>query len=139
MSQKKIWALLTVAFLLAGTGVWAAQTKAPSKPAPAKEAGKAVTEKPKEHQATGTVVSSSASSLTISKGKGKVKAEWTFVVTPKTKIKGTVAKDAKVTVHYHEDKGDKVADRINVHEAKAEGKAPEGKAPAKSKASKSKS
>ena len=52
MSKKKIWAFLTVVFLLAGTGVWAAQTKAPSKPAPAKEAGKAVTEKAKEHQAT---------------------------------------------------------------------------------------
>ena len=134
MSKKKIWAFLTVVFLLAGTGVWAAQTKAPSKPAPAKEAGKAVTEKAKEHQATGTVVSSGASSLTISKGKGKGKAEWTFVVTPKTKTKGTVAKDAKVTVFYHEDKGDKVAHRIKVWEAK-----PEGAAPAKSKASKSKS
>lgn len=131
MSHKKIWALLTAALLFASTAAMAAQTKAPSKAAPSKEGGKSTAEKPKEHQATGTVVSFSKTSLVISKTRPK--GEWTFTLTPKTKTTGTLAKDAKVTVHYHEEKDQKTADRINVLEAK-----PESKPPAKSKSSKSK-
>jgi hypothetical protein len=130
MNNRKVWVLLTVVFLLAGTASWAAQTKAPTKTAPAAQ-GKA-TEKPKEHQATGAVVSSSATSLVISKAAGKGKSEWTFVVTPKIKTQGPVAKGAKVTVYYHEEKDQKIADRIKVWEA-----TPATKAPAKTTKGKS--
>lgn len=120
MNHKRIWILLTIVFLLAGTASWAAQAKAPAKAAPAAKAK--ATEKPKEHQATGTVVSSSATSLVISKAVGKNKSEWTFALTPKTKTQGSVTKNAKVTVYYHEEKDQKIADRVKVWEATSTGK-----------------
>ncbi len=132
MNNKKVWALLTVVFLLAATASWAAQTAPPPKP-PTKAAKAKMGEEPKKHQATGTVVSSSNTSLVISKGTAKKKAEWTFVITPKTKTQGTVAKDAKVTVFYHEEKDQKIADRVKVWEGKAEGKKPAAGAAKKSK------
>ncbi len=73
---------------------------------------------------TGQVVSSNATSLTISKEKGKAKAESTFAITAKTKTDGTVAKDAKVTVYYHREKDQRIADRVKVWEGKAEEKKP---------------
>ncbi len=128
MNNKKAWVLLTVVFLLAATASWAAQTapqtKAPAKAAPAAKEKAAAGEKPKEHQATGTVVSLSSTSLVISKAVGKKKSEWTFVITPQTKTQGSVAKDARVTVYYHEEKDQKIAHRVKVWAAKASEKKP---------------
>ncbi len=131
MNKMKFWALLIAAFLLVATVAGATQSKAPPKPSKSKSGS---ADKPKEHQATGKVVSFSATSLVISKAVGKKTSEWTFVLTPKTKTQGTLAKGGKVTVHYHEDKDQKIADRIKVWEASS------GTKPAaKSKSSKSKS
>lgn len=128
MKNNKIWVSLTVVFLLAATASWAEQaapqTKAPAKAAPAAKEKAAAAEKPKEHQATGTVVSSSSTNLVISKAVGKKKSDWTFVITPQTKTQGTVAKDAKVTVYYHEEKDQKIAHRVKVWEGKAAEKKP---------------
>lgn len=137
MNHKRIWILLTIVFLLAGTASWAAQAKAPAKAAPAAKAK--ATEKPKEHQATGTVVSSSATSLVISKAVGKNKSEWTFALTPKTKTQGSVTKNAKVTVYYHEEKDQKIADRVKVWEATSTGKKTTPAATKNTKAPKGKS
>lgn len=137
MNHKRIWILLTIVFLLAGTASWAAQAKAPAKAAPAAKAK--ATEKPKEHQATGTVVSSSATSLAISKAVGKNKSEWTFALTPKTKTQGSATKNAKVTVYYHEEKDQKIADRVKVWEATSTGKKTAPAATKNTKAPKGKS
>jgi hypothetical protein len=131
MNKGKLWALLIAALLLAATVAGAAQTKASSKPAPSKAAS---ADKPKEHQATGKVVSFNATSLVISKGVGKKTSDWPFVLNAKTRTQGMLAKNAKVTVHYHQDKDQKIADRIKVWEA-----ASEAKPAAKSKSSKTKS
>ena len=156
MNKRKVWVLLITLCLVAPTAAWAAQTGVPSKSAPAKEpakgaapktpaksdaaAGKsAKAEKPKEHQATGTVNSFSDTSVVISKTVGKTKSDWSFVRDAKTKVQGTLVKDAKVTVYYHEDKDQKVAHRVKLLEAKTEAKPPaksDGAPAAKSKKSK---
>lgn len=147
MNNKKFWALLTAVFLVVTSAAWAAQTKAPpkaakepTKAAPPKAKSEAM-EKPKEHQATGTVVSFTDTSLVISKGTGKGKSEWTFVRNGKTTTRGTLAKDAKVTVYYHEEKDQRIAHRIKVWAPAAAEKPPakSGSQPAKSKAAKTKS
>src|SRR5713226_3448612 len=125
MKKSKLWALLITALLLAATVAGTAQTKPPSKAASA--------DKPKEHQATGKVVSFNTTSLVISKGVKKT-SDWPFVLNAKTKTQGMLAKNAKVTVHYHQDKDQKIADRIKVWEA-----ASETKPAAKPKSSKTKS
>jgi hypothetical protein len=122
MNNKKVWVLLATAFQLAASAAWAAQTKAPSKTAPAKAAApaaqSATAEKPKQHQATGTVVSFTDTSLVISKAVRKKKSDWTFVLNAKTKTQGILAKGAKVTVYYHEENAQKIARRVKVWEAK---------------------
>ena len=130
MKKSKLWALLITALLLAATVAGTAQTKPPSKSAPSKTAS---ADKPKEHQATGKVVSFNTTSLVISKGVKKT-SDWPFVLNAKTKTQGMLAKNAKVTVHYHQDKDQKIADRIKVWEA-----ASETKPAAKPKSSKTKS
>ncbi len=91
------------------------------------------TEKPKEHQATGTVVSSSTTSLVISKRAGASKSEWTFVVNDKTKTQGTVARDAKAVVYYHQEGDQKIADRVKVLSAMGSAGAAKGSKAAKTK------
>ncbi len=86
--------------------------------APAKKAATAKTEKAPAvaHKTTaGTVKSSSASSLVISKG-GK---DETFVVNSTTETKGTLDTGAHVTVHYTMDGKNMVATAITVQPAKA--------------------
>ena len=72
-----------------------------------------------KHTTAGTVKSSSATSLVITKA-GK---DETFVVNSSTETKGTVDAGAKVTVHYTMDGKNMVATAITVAPAKAVGKA----------------
>lgn len=83
---------------------------ATKKAAPAKKAA-AVANK----TTAGTVKSSSATSLVISKG-GK---DQTFVVSSSTETKGTLAEGAHVTVHYTVDGKNWVATAITVQPVKA--------------------
>ena len=110
-SSKLIAAL--VAIMLAGFGAGlAAQSQAPAKPAPAQTA------KPTTMTATGTVVSSTATSLVISV-KGKEKAEeLTFSIQPATMKEGELAAGAKVHVEYKSEAGQNVATSIKVVPAK---------------------
>jgi hypothetical protein len=87
-----------------------AATQTAKKEAPAKKAP-AVANK----TTAGTVKSSSASSLVISKG-GK---DQTFVVNSSTETKGTLDAGAHVTVHYKMDGKDMVATAVTVQPAKA--------------------
>ncbi len=132
--NKKTWVLLTTLFLFLASTCWAAQATPPAK-ATNKAASPTAktTEKPKQHQATGQVASSSDTSLVIFKAVGTKKSEWTFVRNADTKVRGTLAKDAKVTVYYQEENGKKIARRVKVLEPKSV-----GEAPAKSKAAKPK-
>jgi hypothetical protein len=68
----------------------------------------------KQHQATGTVATSAPTQLTILKKFGRNKARWNFAVTPKTKVDGRLLPTVRVRVYYHEDKGQKVADRVKI-------------------------
>ena len=68
-----------------------------------------------KHTTSGTVKSSSDSSLVISKG-GK---DQTFVVNASTEKKGTLDTGAKVTVHYTMDGTNMVATAITAAPAKA--------------------
>jgi hypothetical protein len=90
-----------------------------SKPAPAQPAAKkeATKKAPAVANKTtaGTVKSTSASSLVISKG-GK---DETFVVNSSTETKGTLAAGAHVTVHYKMDGKDMVATAVTVQPVKA--------------------
>ncbi len=118
MMTRKVFSLLSALGLFAFAAGWAAQTKPPSKTAPAKASAKSTsTEKPKQHQATGTVVSFTDTSLAISKNTGRNKSNWTFVRNAKTSVQGTLAKNAKVTVYYHEDGDKRIAHRVKVLEA----------------------
>jgi hypothetical protein len=122
--MRKLMALFGAGLLFAASGILAAQTKTTSKAAKATKAGSEAAEKPKQHQATGTVVSFTDTNLMMAKGQGKAKSEWTFVRNNKTATRGTLAKDAKVTVFYHEEKGRKIAHRINVWPAPKGGEKP---------------
>lgn len=144
MNCKRIVVLLTAVLFLSASLGWAAQAKAPAKAATTKaaETKSETAAKPKEHQATGTVVSFTDASLVISKSVGKQKSDWTFVRNADTKVQGTLAKDTRVTVYYHTEKDKKIAHRVKVLEAKPEAKAPaksEAAPPAKGKAPKPKS
>ena len=88
----------------------AATQPAMKKEAPAKKAA-AVANK----TTAGTVKSSSASALVISKA-GK---DQTFVVNSSTETKGTLDAGAHVTVHYKMDGKDMVATAVSVQPAKA--------------------
>jgi hypothetical protein len=83
----------------------------PAKPAPAAKKEAAVA----KHTTSGTVKSSSDTSLVITKG-GK---DQTFVVSSATEKKGTVEPGAKVAVHYTVDGKSWVATAITVKPAKA--------------------
>jgi hypothetical protein len=113
-SSKFIAALVAITLAGFGAGL-AAQSQTPAKPAsaqPAKPAAAAMT-------ATGTVVSSTATSLVISV-KGKEKAEeLTFVLQPATVKEGELAAGAKVHVEYKSEAGQNVATSVKVVPAKA--------------------
>jgi hypothetical protein len=79
------------------------------------------------------VVSSSTTSLVISKRAGASKSEWTFVVNDKTKTQGTVARDAKAVVYYHQEGDQKIADRVKVLSAMGSAGAAKGSKAAKTK------
>ena len=68
----------------------------------------------KQHQATGTVATSAPTQLTILKKFGRNKARWSFAVTPKTKVDGRLIPTVRVRVFYHEEKGQKIADRVKI-------------------------
>ena len=75
---------------------------------------------PKQHQATGDVATSASTQLVILKQFGRNKVRWTFVTNPKTKLDGKAAKGAHVRIFYHEEKGQRVADRVKIMEAAPE-------------------
>ena len=81
------------------------------KPAPAEKKPAAVA----KHTTSGTVKSSSDTSLVITKG-GK---DETFVVSSATEKKGTIEPGAKVAVHYTVDGKSWVATAVTAHPAKA--------------------
>jgi hypothetical protein len=83
----------------------------PAKPAPAAKKPAAVA----KHTTSGTVKSSSDTSLVISKA-GK---DQTFVVTSATEKKGTIEPGAKVAVHYTVDGKSWVATAVTAKPAKA--------------------
>lgn len=84
----------------------------PASAAPAFPAGGA--QQFKEHQATGTVKSVSSTRLVLIKQFGRNKTDWTFQLSGDTKMQGVPAKAARVTVYYHEEKGQRIADKIKV-------------------------
>jgi hypothetical protein len=96
----------------------AASKAAPAKPAaeqPKKEAAAKKAPAVANKTTAGTVKSSSATSLVISKG-GK---DQTFVLNSSTETKGTLDAGAHVTVHYKMDGKDMVATAITVQPVKA--------------------
>ncbi len=78
---------------------------------------------PKQHQATGDVAASASTQLVILKQFGRNKVRWTFVTNPKTRLDGKAAKGARVRIFYHEEKGQRVADRVKIMEAAPESSA----------------
>ena len=78
---------------------------------------------PKQHQATGDVAASASTQLVILKQFGRNKVRWTFVTNLKTKQDGKAAKGARVRIFYHEEKGQRVADRVKIMEAAPESSA----------------
>ena len=72
---------------------------------------------PKTHQATGTVASANAKGLVLIKQFGRNKVNWNFTLTPKTALDGKLVKAERVRVYYHEEKGQRVAERVRIVEA----------------------
>jgi len=66
----------------------------------------------KQHQATGTVLVATPAQVTILKKVGRNTTKWNFVVNPKTKLETKPAKSMRVRIYYHEEKSQRIADRI---------------------------
>ena len=107
-SGKTILLLVTALLLVGATVVWALPQSKPAPKAPTKVA-----------MSHGTIVSFTATSLTLSHAvKGK-KVETTFVLNPETKQEGTLANGAEATVHYRVVNKENVATMVKVHAPKA--------------------
>jgi hypothetical protein len=78
----------------------------------------------KPHQATGIVAAASPAQLAILKKFGRNQVRWTFVVNPKTAFDGKAAKGARVRIVYHEEKEQRIADRVKILEPAPPGAAP---------------
>jgi hypothetical protein len=103
--------VIFVAVLVAG-GPTGAQVKAPAV---------------KRHQATGSIAVSGATQLVLLKTFGRNQARWNFVLNPKTKFEGKLAKGERVRIYYYDDvKGQRVAEQIKIL---APASAPVAKAP----------
>jgi Cu/Ag efflux protein CusF len=126
--MKKILILMVALLtLIAFTGGAMAQAPAktekpaaaPEKAAPAPAAEKPKVEKPKavkSMKASGTVAAyEEGKMITVKGAKNK---EWTFDVTPDTKLKGEIKEGAKVTVTYKKEGNKMVASAISVAKAK---------------------
>jgi Cu/Ag efflux protein CusF len=126
--MKKILILMVALLtLIAFTGGAMAQAPAktekpaaaPEKAAPAPAAEKPKVEKPKvakSMKASGTVAAyEEGKMITVKGAKNK---EWTFDVTPDTKMKGEIKEGAKVTVTYKKEGNKMVASAISVAKAK---------------------
>jgi hypothetical protein len=102
MKKHSIWIALTLALMLAGSVVAVpAKTKAPSPVS----------------KISGTIVSSSSSSLVLSsKVKGKMEQE-TFLLNPQTKTEGALAKGERAVVRFKDENGQKVATNIHAYKA----------------------
>jgi hypothetical protein len=69
----------------------------------------------KRHQATGTVATSSPTQLVLLKQFGRNKSQLNFVLNPKTKIEGKLAKGERVRIYYSDDaKGQRVAEQVKI-------------------------
>jgi len=66
----------------------------------------------KQHQATGTVLVATPIQVTILKKVGRNTTKWDFVVTAKTELETKPAKSMRVRIYYHEEKNQRIADRI---------------------------
>jgi hypothetical protein len=66
----------------------------------------------KQHQATGTVLVATPVEVTILKKIGRNTTKWNFVVNAKTKLETKPAKSMRVRIYYHEEKNQRIADRI---------------------------
>ena len=106
-ANKKVLLVLT-AVLLAGAG---AARAAQTKPTAQEQLAKAAAE-------VGTIVSMTDTSLVPSHEVAGKKVETTFVLTPGTVRKGTLAVGAKVVVHYRVENDKKVATKVKVGEPK---------------------
>jgi hypothetical protein len=78
----------------------------------------------KPHQATGVVAASVPAQLVILKKFGRNQVRWTFVVNPRTAFDGKAAKGARVRIVYHEEKEQRIADRVKILEPAPPGAAP---------------
>ena len=78
----------------------------------------------KPHQATGVVAASAPAQLVILKKFGRNQVRWTFVVNPNTAFDGKAAKGARVRIVYHEEKEQRIADRVKILEPAPPGAAP---------------
>lgn len=67
---------------------------------------------PKIHQATGEVLSISATSLVLLHARGRAKQRMTFVLTPLTKKDGQFVKGERITVYYLKDNKQLLAKRV---------------------------
>ena len=109
--------LTMVAFAGASFAQAPAKTETPAAAAPAAE--KAKIEKPKMARtvkASGTVAAyEEGKMITV---KGTKKKEWTFEITPDTKVKGEIKEGAKVTVIYKKEGDKMVASAISIGQAK---------------------
>lgn len=74
-------------------------------------------EKPRKRQATGTLLAVNPSKLSLSKRFGRNQATWNFTVSPGTSLPSGAAKGSRVTIYYHEEKSQRIADRVKVVEA----------------------
>ena len=112
-------AILTAALMIPAA-TFAGQTTT-AKKATAKTEAKADKKAPavRTHSTSGTVKSSSDSSLVITKGSGKSAKEETFTVNSTTKKDGAIENGAKVTVAYTMDGTSMVATSIKAAPAKA--------------------
>ena len=66
----------------------------------------------KQHQATGTVLVAAPTQVTILKNVGRNTTKWNFVVNANTKLETKPAKSMRVRIYYHEEKNQRIADRI---------------------------
>ena len=68
----------------------------------------------KPHQATGTVAAASSSQVVILKKFGRNTTRWTFLINAKSKLDIKPIKNQRVRIYYHEEKGQRIAERIRL-------------------------
>jgi hypothetical protein len=67
-----------------------------------------------KHQATGTIVSANATRIILMRQIGRNKVPWTFATASRTVPLTGLVKGARVRIYYHEEKGQRIADRWKI-------------------------